>query len=90
MKYRAKPVEVTAFRIVTVSEPDQYGLVNLDIDNGQTVVATPEMLARINPVPEDYYVVQEDGYVYINPKAVFERKYEAILPPDPNRPVVNA
>lgn len=44
------------------------------------VDVTSEMTARYFPEPGDYLVKQEDGYLYINPKAVFERKYEPLSP----------
>lgn len=34
------------------------------------------MMARYTPVVGDYWVVQEDGYIYLNPRDVFERKYQ--------------
>lgn len=37
-----------------------------------------EMTARMIPQVGDYYVKEEVGYCYFNPKAVFERKYEAL------------
>jgi hypothetical protein len=39
------------------------------------VTVTPEMCARYVPELGDYYVIQSDGYAYVNPKSVFERKY---------------
>lgn len=78
----ANPVHVVARRIETTVTHD---------DGTMTVYwqpPTPDqvychecdaaMLARYTPVEGDYLVVQEDGYVYINPKYVFERKYRAI------------
>lgn len=52
------------------SAPDGTGsrLISLD----------PAMLSRINPVAGDYYVVQQDGYAYLNPKDVFETKYSKL------------
>lgn len=44
-------------------------------------LASAEMTARHAPKPGDYFVTQEDGYQYINPKDVFERKYMAVLEP---------
>ncbi|MFB9123301.1 hypothetical protein E2553_00210 [Paraburkholderia dipogonis] len=35
-------------------------------------------IARYEPIEGDYVVTQEDGYVYFNPKDVFERKYSTI------------
>jgi len=75
MKYIANPVEVDAFRIMSVSkrldDPNWY----VTVEGGNTMIATAEMTSRMTPVPGDYWVVQSDGYVYLNPKAVFERKY---------------
>ena len=75
MKYIATPVVVEAFKIIKVGNaiPDVgYPLV---LENGDDVIATTEMVARMRPAHGDYWVIQEDGYVYINPKQVFERKY---------------
>jgi len=75
MKYVANPVEVDAFVIRSVSQnfedPNWY----VTLDDGRTMKATPEMCARMSPRPGDYWVVQSDGYEYLNPKSVFERKY---------------
>jgi hypothetical protein len=80
MKYRAKPVEVNAYVIERVSEPDPANgsrvlLLSNAAELQATHVADAPMLARYTPVPGDYLVVQADGYRYINPKDVFERKY---------------
>jgi hypothetical protein len=48
------------------------------LDNGENAIATPEMTARYTPKTDDYWVVQSDGYVYLNPKDVFERKYSPL------------
>lgn len=74
MKYIANPVEVDAYRIVNVTEVPGGG-VKLDLDSTEVVFPKPEMIARMTPVPGDYWVIQEDGYIYLNPKDVFERKY---------------
>lgn len=48
----------------------------LTLEDGQKVNATPEMTARMLPTTGDYWVIQKaDGYIYLNPKDVFERKY---------------
>jgi hypothetical protein len=70
MKYVANPVEVDAFRIKAIWQGRDFLL-----EDGQERSATPEMLARITPHVGDYWVVQSDGYEYLNPKDVFERKY---------------
>lgn len=79
MKYVANPVEVTAYPIVGISPIRADGAFELTIaDRGseaQHVVATKEMVSRMTPKLDDYWVIQSDGYIYLNPKEVFERKY---------------
>jgi hypothetical protein len=75
-RYRANPVEVEAFIIAAVGARNENGSRMLLLDNGDSVVATKEMLARIDVQMGDYYVTQlADGYIYLNPREVFERKY---------------
>lgn len=76
MKYIARPVEVEAFGITGIGGLHETGRV-LQLENLETVVATPDMMARMSPTVGDYWVIQSDGYVYLNPKDVFERKYQA-------------
>jgi hypothetical protein len=76
-KYQANPVVVDAFRIIEVGTPDDKGRRCLSLDDGALVIATPDMLARMSPVVGDYWVVQSDGYVYLNPASVFEKKYSS-------------
>jgi hypothetical protein len=78
MRYRANPVIVDAFTILTVDPPAHDGSRKLQLDDGSIVTATPEMLARMTPHVGDYWIIQEDGYIYLNPKEVFERKYSPI------------
>lgn len=78
MKYRANPVEVNAFKITHVGAPVDDGSRWLDLEGNPTSLASAEMMSRMTPVVGDYWVVQSDGYVYLNPKEVFERKYSAI------------
>ncbi len=81
MKYSANPVIVEAHRIVSVGHMrpiDMAGGRRLTLENGEAVIASAEMLARMNPAVGDYWVIQSDGYVYLNPKDVFERKYSPI------------
>jgi len=54
------------------------GSLALTLENGDNVAATFEMIVRHTPTEGDYWVIQEDGYVYVNPKDVFERKYALI------------
>lgn len=77
----AKPVEVTFSEILSIEKHGEGGVWVLDalhLADGTRFVPTPEQLARIDPKPGDYVVWQEDGYCYLNPKQVFERKYKSI------------
>lgn len=78
MKYRGNPVIVDAFVITSILdfvESNPPLPLKLITDDGQTRIATTEMQSRYIPKVGDYWVIQEDGYEYLNPKAVFERKY---------------
>lgn len=79
MKYVANPVEVDAEKIVAVvSEATSEHPMILKLESGKLYSPNAAMLARMNPVAGDYVVTQlADGYVYLNPKDVFERKYRA-------------
>lgn len=78
MKYVANPVEVEAEIIEDTNpvEPDGSMVLLVRGDGTlHTVRADQGMLARYLPKKGDYVVTQADGYVYLNPKEVFERKY---------------
>lgn len=78
MRYIANPVEVDAFKIVSMGNRNPDGM-TLVLESGETVRATPEMIARMIPKVDDYWVIQaHDGYIYLNPKDVFERKYRPL------------
>ena len=79
MKYRANPVIVDAFKIVSVSDMDQFHRVHCATDDGLNRIADGAMTARYHPKPNDYWVIQEDGYEYLNPADVFERKYSLVV-----------
>lgn len=72
MKYKANPVIVEAYRIISNER------LCLQLDNGTDFRPTIEMMARITPEIGDYLVIQKDGYQYLNPKDVFERKYSKL------------
>lgn len=76
MKYEAKPVIVDASKIVKVLPAMPSGHVGLELEAEGWYLATPEQMARMMPTVGDYVVTQSDGYVYLNPKDVFERKYQ--------------
>lgn len=73
MKYIANPVEVDAYKILEVQQNSEGYL--LKLENGRDEQANLGMTARMAPTVGDYWVIQADGYVYLNPKDVFLRKY---------------
>lgn len=75
MKYVADPVEVDAFVIIKVGSSGSDGDLALLTEDGVWRPADKGMTARYTPQEGDYWVRQSDGYVYLNPKDVFERKY---------------
>lgn len=76
----ANPVRVRA-RQITAVDLLPAGGAHLTLADGGAATATPEMLARITPEAGDYLVEQLDGYLYLNPKDVFERKYSPVPAP---------
>lgn len=74
----ANPVRVEAHQIVRLRS-DERGLgMWAELSDGSQALIDAGMMARYKPEPGDYHVVQDDGYRYINPREVFERKYQAI------------
>ena len=85
MKYIADPVEVEAFVILGVLEALNHNIsitIEEDLGTISNISISKEMTSRYYPVTGDYYVIQSDGYAYLNPKNVFERKYSPIHPAD--------
>lgn len=78
MKYIANPVEVDATKIVSYGQVQEDGSLHLALEDGRNFTATKDMMSRMLPELGDYVVTQSDGYVYLNPKEVFERKYRPI------------
>lgn len=78
MKYRARPVIVEASIIVGRGPIEKDGSMMLELDDGRKVRATASMMSRCFPNLNDYWVIQEDGYAYLNPRDVFERKYQPL------------
>lgn len=72
-KFIANPVEVEAFEIGGIHSVN--GQVTKVFCGDREFEITPGMTSRISPKIGDYVVIQADGYVYLNPKEVFERKY---------------
>ena len=83
-KYIANPVEINAYKIVSVKDswesiPGDGSLgLPVALDNGTNEYVTESMCSRYTPVVGDYWVMQYDGYVYLNPAAIFERKYSPL------------
>lgn len=78
MKAIGNPVEVDFYTILAAKQSDHDGSWELTCSEGKTFVATKEMVSREAPEIGGYYVIQADGYAYLNPKHVFERKYRAV------------
>ena len=78
MRYKANPVEVEAHIIVGTGPIETDGSICLALQNGENSKADKGMIARYIPNEGDYLVKQSDGYVYVNPKEVFERKYSPV------------
>lgn len=84
MKYIANPVEVDAKKILSVRKLDNGGnqatyelILASEQPNEECgmLIGTPEMCSRMTPTVGDYVITQSDGYIYLNPAQVFERKY---------------
>ncbi len=77
MKYIANPVEVAAEIIISVGPIESNGSMHVATQDGKNRIADKGMISRMIPQVGDYWVTQADGYEYLNPKEVFERKYSA-------------
>ena len=85
--HEANPVHVNATRILEVTDVTDRGEgkcqsspdLMLRLEDGRNFEANMSMTSRFSPGVGDYLVTQEDGYVYLNPKDVFERKYSPIV-----------
>ena len=75
MEYIANPVIVTAYKIIEIEDKDDDLDYHLTLENGEKVSAGIDLYFRYTPEVGDYWVIQSDGYIYLNPKDVFERKY---------------
>jgi len=77
-------VNVIAATILEVTEQSNGNLM-LRLSDGRNYSADTSMTVRYCPVVGDYLVTQADGYEYLNPRDVFERKYSKIIPPHQQR-----
>jgi hypothetical protein len=81
VKCIANPVEVEAFVIADIDPGDLVAFgrgvtcLPLRLSDGSEVLVGAPLLARMTPRVGDYYVVRDDGYKYLELKAVFERSY---------------
>lgn len=79
--YKGKPIIVHASEIKAVGEPESDGSRVITLTGGGEKIAASGMMSRMIPTIGDYWVMvpQDDGfYEYLNPKAVFEAKYDMI------------
>lgn len=87
-KYQYKVRQVEGFEIVDIQHlypdhvPGRTCRVKIsspcDMFYDQWVYCDEAKTARMYPEIGDYVVIQPDGYVYINPKKVFEDKFEKV------------
>lgn len=90
-KFIANPVVVDAYKISRIFGTDEDGTVTMELEGAKgNHVASPAMVSRMTPVVGDYWVVQSDGYIYLNPKDVFERKYHHTDEINPEHPVTSS
>ena len=75
-KYQSHKV-VRAAKIVQVNADNTM---ELEVRPGMIVAVTPaeKMFARYRPVAGDFYVVYEDGFASISPRAAFEEGYHPL------------
>lgn len=80
MKYQANPVIVDGYKIekITMGDGDMLGTLKLEATEGKEFIAEAGHIARYVPQVNDYWVIQSDGYEYVNPREVFERKYSPL------------
>jgi len=74
----ANPVRVQALVITDATSVNDDAYTQIVLGDGTVRIIGPEMTSRHKPSVGDYLVMQEDGYIYVNPKDVFERKYRVI------------
>ena len=87
-KYQYKVRQIEGFEIIDIQHgyadhvPGRACRVKVaedDVICGDGWVECNEaMTARFYPSVGDYVVLQPDGYVYLNPKKVFEEKFEKV------------
>jgi hypothetical protein len=85
-QYVAKPFEVRAEVIVEVLPLEVLGTLDLSfaygvklvLENGDVFKAPREMIIRHIPRIGDF-LVNDDGYFFVEPKELFGRRYRAVL-----------
>lgn len=69
------------YKITGVGVKNIEGSVSIIFADGSKKTATPAMLSRIGPAVGDFWIIASQGdgvYEYLNPKAVFEAKYNLL------------
>jgi hypothetical protein len=81
-KYEYKIRRVEGFRIVDIQHMHEDHVpgrpCKVKVDSGKWIECDSAMTARYYPQVDDYVVIQPDGYIYLNPKKVFEDKFEKV------------
>lgn len=77
-QYKVKQDVIVTAHVITAVEKSAGGVISITLDNDEHFALTNTQVARYKPVEGDYYVTTADGYEYLNPKSVFEKKYEKI------------
>lgn len=67
-------------RAATILEIGDDDRMLLELADGTTMWVTPatNMFSRYRPVPLDKYVIYDDGYAAISPRAAFEGGYDKV------------
>lgn len=85
--FKANPIEVEAKVIESIQPLEVGGTLDLafqvgmklTLEDGTIFNAPKAMFVRYMPKEGDYLVTQADGYRYINPREVFQRKYSPVV-----------
>lgn len=77
-KYRCHKI-VGALEIREAEYCNGYAMLHfVDAERHEPIRISKDMFARYRPGPGDYYVVYDDGYPSISPKAAFESGYSPV------------
>jgi hypothetical protein len=76
--YQALPVIVAATQIKSIVSMPTSATIMAVCEDGSTHELSRENTSRYRPVLGDYIVILEDGFKYVDPRAVFERTHKRI------------